>query len=105
MFKKPQDIHPAGGRIRPVGCVAPGHRWPQRHSHCGTGANAPSLIKGVVNLRSVIVPIVELRLKFGLANVALDGTTVAQRVLVLVDIKQPISSAERELVQGAAPVH
>jgi len=59
----------------------------------------------VVNLRSVIVPIVELRLKFGLANVALDGTTVAQRVLVLVDIKQPISSAERELVQGAAPVH
>jgi len=31
-------------------------------------ANAPSFIKGVVNLRGVIVPIVDMRLKFGLGS-------------------------------------
>lgn len=86
MFERPRNIHPAGGRIRPVGCVAPGHRWPQRHSRSGTGGNAPSFIKGLVNQRGVIVPIVDLRQKLGLADAALDGTTMAQRVVgVVVD--------------------
>ena len=31
-------------------------------------ANAPEFIKGVVNLRGVIVPIVDLRIKFNLAG-------------------------------------
>jgi len=31
-------------------------------------ANAPSFIKGVVNLRGVIVPIVDMRIKFGLSD-------------------------------------
>jgi len=39
-------------------------------------ANAPPFIKGVLNLRGVIVPIVDLRLKFGLDQVAYDGVTV-----------------------------
>jgi purine-binding chemotaxis protein CheW len=39
-------------------------------------ANAPSFIKGVVNLRGVIVPIVDLRMKFGLSEVKYDGVTV-----------------------------
>jgi hypothetical protein len=34
----------------------------------------------VGNLRGVIAPIVDLKLNFGLANAALDGTTEAQRV-------------------------
>jgi purine-binding chemotaxis protein CheW len=39
-------------------------------------ANAPDFIKGVVNLRGVIVPLVDLRMKFGLSNVAYDDFTV-----------------------------
>ena len=39
-------------------------------------ANAPDFIKGVVNLRGVIVPIVDLRLKFKLERADYDGFTV-----------------------------
>ena len=39
-------------------------------------ANAPDFIKGVVNLRGVIVPIVDLRLKFSLGEAAYDEFTV-----------------------------
>ena len=126
---------------------------------CTRIAGSPSFIKGVVNLRGVIVPIVDLRLKFGLTDAPLDGSTVTivlnvsqrvvgvvvdsvsdvlqldagqiqpapafnhavpdnhitgiatvmqgelQRMLVLVDIEQLMSSAEMGLVDVAAPVH
>ncbi len=39
-------------------------------------ANAPSFIKGVINLRGVIVPIIDLRLKFGLENAEYNTFTV-----------------------------
>jgi purine-binding chemotaxis protein CheW len=39
-------------------------------------ANAPEFIKGVVNLRGVIVPIVDMRLRFGLPDVQYNGFTV-----------------------------
>ncbi|MFI0473509.1 chemotaxis protein CheW [Halomonas sp. HMF6819] len=39
-------------------------------------ANAPDFIKGVTNLRGVIVPIVDLRIKFHLDNVEYGGQTV-----------------------------
>lgn len=39
-------------------------------------ANAPSFIKGVVNLRGVIVPIVDMRLKFNLEQANYDNFTV-----------------------------
>ena len=39
-------------------------------------ANAPTHVKGVVNLRGEIVPIVDLRIRFGLTSVAYDGLTV-----------------------------
>jgi purine-binding chemotaxis protein CheW len=39
-------------------------------------ANAPSFIKGVVNLRGVIVPIVDLRLKFNLGSAEYNDFTV-----------------------------
>ncbi len=55
-------------------------------------ANAPGFIKGVVNLRGTIVPIVDLRIKFGLGEPTYDAFTVviilnvAQRVVgVVVD--------------------
>jgi purine-binding chemotaxis protein CheW len=39
-------------------------------------ANAPDFIKGVVNLRGVIVPIVDMRVRFGMQDVPYDGSTV-----------------------------
>jgi purine-binding chemotaxis protein CheW len=39
-------------------------------------ANAPPFIKGVINLRGVIVPIVDLRIKFNLGNLTYDQFTV-----------------------------
>ena len=39
-------------------------------------ANAPDFIKGVVNLRGVIVPIVDMRLKFNLDSAKYDSFTV-----------------------------
>ena len=45
-------------------------------------ANAPEHIKGVVNLRGRIVPIVDLRVKLGIANPSYDPFTV----VVMLDI-------------------
>jgi purine-binding chemotaxis protein CheW len=39
-------------------------------------ANAPEFIKGVINLRGVIVPILDMRLRFGLKDPAYDQFTV-----------------------------
>jgi purine-binding chemotaxis protein CheW len=39
-------------------------------------ANAPAFIKGVINLRGVIVPIVDLRVKFNLGEARYDSFTV-----------------------------
>ncbi|KKB64311.1 chemotaxis protein CheW [Robbsia andropogonis] len=53
-------------------------------------ANTPNFIKGVINLRGVIVPIVDMRIKFDLGTVEYDHQTVviilnvAQRVVGMV---------------------
>jgi purine-binding chemotaxis protein CheW len=39
-------------------------------------ANAPAFVKGVINLRGTIVPIVDLRIKFNLDQVVYDQITV-----------------------------
>lgn len=39
-------------------------------------ANSPAFIKGVINLRGAIVPIVDLRIKFNLPSVTYDPFTV-----------------------------
>lgn len=39
-------------------------------------AHAPSFIKGVINLRGIIVPIVDMRMKFNLDQVNYDDLTV-----------------------------
>jgi purine-binding chemotaxis protein CheW len=39
-------------------------------------ADAPVYLKGVINLRGIIVPIVDLRVKFNLADAQYTGTTV-----------------------------
>ena len=39
-------------------------------------ANAPDFMKGVMNLRGVIVPIIDMRMKFALGNAVYDQFTV-----------------------------
>ncbi len=41
-----------------------------------TIANTPNFIKGVINLRGIIVPIVDMRIKFKLEKVSYDELTV-----------------------------
>ena len=41
-----------------------------------TIANSPSFLKGVINLRGTIVPIVDMRIKFNLGNVEYNQFTV-----------------------------
>ena len=39
-------------------------------------ANAPEFMKGVVNLRGVIMPVIDMRVRFGLPEVTYDAFTV-----------------------------
>ena len=48
-----------------------------------TIANCPRFIKGVINLRGAIVPIVDLRIKFNLPSVTYDPFTVVIIINVL----------------------
>ncbi|MCY1269405.1 Chemotaxis protein CheW [compost metagenome] len=52
-------------------------------------ANAPPFIKGVINLRGAIVPIVDLRVKFNLADVTYDQFTV----VIILNVGQRIIGA------------
>lgn len=49
-------------------------------------ANAPPFIKGVVNLRGTIVPIVDMRLKFNCSNAEYDSFTV----VIILNLRQRI---------------
>jgi purine-binding chemotaxis protein CheW len=68
-------------------------------------ANAPDFIKGVVNLRGVIVPILDLRVKFRLPDARYDAFTVvvilnvASRIVgVVVDsVSDGVSLTEEEI--------
>ena len=71
-------------------------------------ANAPAFILGVVNLRGVIVPIVDLRIKFGVAQPTYDGSTVviilnvAERVLgIVVDAVSDVLPLKQEEIRPA----
>jgi purine-binding chemotaxis protein CheW len=49
-------------------------------------ANAPAFIKGVVNLRGTIVPIVDMRLKFGCSKAEYNSFTV----VIILNLRQRI---------------
>jgi len=78
-----------------------------------TIANAPPFLKGVVNLRGVIVPIIDMRIKFGLPNPEYNQFTVviilnvAHRVVGMVvdsvsDVMQLSGEQIREAPQFGA---
>lgn len=68
-------------------------------------ANAPDFIKGVVNLRGIIVPIIDMRIKFRLGNESYDQFTVviiinvAGRVMGMVvdSVSDVINLAEEQM--------
>ncbi|WP_110665494.1 chemotaxis protein CheW [Salinicola halophilus] len=71
-------------------------------------ANVPAFIKGVTNLRGVIVPIIDLRLKFNLDNVEYGGQTVvivvnvANRIVgIVVDGVSDVMSLTQEQIKPA----
>ena len=73
-----------------------------------TIANAPGFIKGVVNLRGVIVPIVDMRIKFGVGDVGYNDFTVviilnvAGRVVgMVVDSVSDVISLSPEQIRPA----
>lgn len=74
-------------------------------------ANAPSFIKGVVNLRGTIVPIVDMRLKFNCASAQYDSFTVViilnlrQRIVgIVVDSVSDVMELAQENLRAAPEV-
>jgi purine-binding chemotaxis protein CheW len=73
-----------------------------------TIANAPEFIKGVINLRGIIVPIVDMRIKFKLGSVTYNETTVviilniAKRVVgMVVDGVSDVTTLKHEEIKPA----
>ena len=71
-------------------------------------ANAPEFVKGVVNLRGIIVPIVDMRIKFNLGEPTYDQFTVviilniAKRVIgMVVDSVSDVITLTAEQVKPA----
>jgi len=71
-------------------------------------ANTPAFIKGVINLRGLIVPIVDLRIKFSLSEPTYDEFTVAiilnigKRVIgVVVDSVSDVVSLAEDSIHPA----
>ncbi len=69
-------------------------------------ANSPAFIKGVINLRGAIVPIVDLRIKFNLSSVTYDQFTVViilnvmQRIIgVVVDSVSDVIALAAEAIR------
>lgn len=74
-------------------------------------ANAPSFLKGVINLRGTIVPIVDMRLKFACASAHYDTSTVViilnlrQRIVgVVVDSVSDVMEIPAENVRPAPDI-
>jgi purine-binding chemotaxis protein CheW len=74
-------------------------------------ANAPSFIKGVVNLRGTIVPIVDMRLKFNCSKAEYDSFTVviilnlrSRIVGVVVDSVSDVMELPAESIKSAPEI-
>ena len=75
-------------------------------------ANAPAFVKGVVNLRGVIVPIIDLRLKLGCDSAEYNAFTVVivlnvkgRVVGAVVDSVSDVLELTREHIKAAPELH
>jgi purine-binding chemotaxis protein CheW len=71
-------------------------------------ADSPTFIKGVVNLRGVIVPVVDMRIKFNLSEPTYDSATVVivlnlghRTVGMVVDSVSDVTSLAAEQIRPA----
>jgi purine-binding chemotaxis protein CheW len=71
-------------------------------------ANAPDFIKGVINLRGIIVPIIDMRIKFNLGTPTYDQFTVvivlniSERVVgMVVDSVSDVITLSRDQIKPA----
>ena len=64
-------------------------------------ANAPAFIKGVINLRGTIVPIVDLRIKFNFGNVEYNSFTV----VIILNIADRIVGVVVDSVSDVVTLH
>lgn len=71
-------------------------------------ANAPEFIKGVINLRGTIVPVVDMRIKFNLGNIVYNAFTVVivlnvcdQVIGMVVDSVSDVVSLAAEQIRAA----
>jgi len=64
-------------------------------------ANAPAFIKGVVNLRGVIVPIVDLRMKLGCETAEYNAFTV----VIVLNVKGRVLGAVVDSVSDVLELH
>ncbi|SMC16945.1 CheW protein [Andreprevotia lacus DSM 23236] len=78
------------------------------YDHVTRIASTPEFIKGIINLRGIIVPIVDLRIKFALGEPAYDQFTVviilnvAQRVIgIVVDGVSDVIALTRDQIKPA----
>jgi len=69
---------------------------------CTEIPNMPQYVKGVINLRGTIIPIVDLRQKFGFNNIKYITTTVVIVVKVLIEDK---SKTMGLVVDAVSDVH
>lgn len=78
------------------------------YDHVTRIANTPKFIKGVTNLRGVIVPIIDLRIKFAQENIAYNDNTVvivlnlAERIVgIVVDGVSDVLALTHEDIRAA----
>ena len=74
--------------------------------------NAPAVVKGVINLRGVIVPVVDMRIRFGLEDVRYDDFTVViillignQTIGMVIDSVSDVITLAPADVRPAPPMH
>ncbi|SEI60586.1 purine-binding chemotaxis protein CheW [Allopseudospirillum japonicum] len=74
--------------------------------------NAPKFIKGVINLRGVIVPIVDLRIKFGVGDIKYDEFTVViilhlldRTVGIVIDSVSDVVTLHEDQIKAAPDFH
>ena len=67
--------------------------------------NTPDFVKGVINLRGVVIPIVDLRLRFNLAVMAYDSETVVVIVKVILANKSRVLGLVVDAVAEVYHIH
>lgn len=80
--------------------------------------NSPDYVMGVINLRGAVVPVIDLRVRFGLSNITYDDSTVviilrsndektgAQKIIgIVVDGVSDVHTLDSNTIQSAPDIN